>query len=385
MLARTTFSAPETLRKMVSLTKHLDSTNVTILSAMRSLGPRKLLRIARATGLPFSTVYNRVNKLRTRVGLLARVVPSYSRLGLVRVELLAQSMPGNEALLKRAVKLPNWWSVMCSSEGFYTHFSVHAVPKEHLASFRKYLDRLKELGLVQRYALIRTTDDEPIFPVFEAFDPETRTWTFDWKSWLTLVRTGRIVKRILDPPSWKNLADRTDILLLKELEIDGAKKYVELSKVMGKTLQAAKWRYERSLLRKGLIKSHVLELLPYPVGISDLREIRIDFSNTAAMNRFYSNCSRLVFAWGLSKVIGQNSLLVRTYTPRAENGNLFGFLSALVRSEAATNYSAIRLNFEEMERQTLSYELFDEERGWVFDSKRVMSSLEQLVAPRARS
>src|SRR3989304_2153033 len=77
------------------LMKRLDLTNVRIFSAMQEFGPRNLLEVSRRTGIPFTSVYNRVNKLEATSGALVHLIPKMSKLGLVSLTILTNAKPGS--------------------------------------------------------------------------------------------------------------------------------------------------------------------------------------------------------------------------------------------------------------------------------------------------
>src|SRR5208337_4792846 len=87
--------------------KQLDATNIKILSAMWKFGPRNLLEVSRQTGIPFTSVYHRIERLESKSGALAYVVPKLSRLGMVRVVVLATARLGCEEAVTQALKAPN--------------------------------------------------------------------------------------------------------------------------------------------------------------------------------------------------------------------------------------------------------------------------------------
>src|SRR3990170_6586648 len=88
--------------KMRRLMKTLDVTNVRIFSAMQEFGPRNLLEVSRRTGIPFTSVYNRVNKLEATSGALVHLNPMLSKLGLVSLTVLTNAKPGYEAEVEQA-------------------------------------------------------------------------------------------------------------------------------------------------------------------------------------------------------------------------------------------------------------------------------------------
>lgn len=379
LAAKTIFRPAEYLRDVAKVIDFLDETNVKILSTIRKIGPRNLLEVARRARLPFSTTYSRYHSLkRITKGALATVIPNFSRFGLMRCEVLVEAMQGNEEDVNRALKIPNYWTLMFTSEGIFTHFSVQAIPAEHMVDFTKYLDALKRIGIIRRYETFRTGEYFPIFPVFDGFDAERGRWEFAWKSWIRAITRGTIARVIRDPESYEIRADKTDLFIIKELQKDGAKKYAEIAKMLGVTLQAVKYRFDRNIVGKQLIHDFSIRVVPYPPSLADLREVKVDFKNKRAMDRFFSNAPKISFIWGVSKILGQSSLLVRTYTPRSESTNLFRFFSDLVKRGGVASYSSLRLNFEEMEDQTISYELYDNKMGWPFSLENYLKQLRNL-------
>ena len=83
--------------------KDLDSMNIKIFSAMWKLGPRNLLEVSRQTGIPFTSVYHRVERIE-REGELAYLVPRLSKLGMMRVVVLATARLGCEEAVTKALR-----------------------------------------------------------------------------------------------------------------------------------------------------------------------------------------------------------------------------------------------------------------------------------------
>ena len=367
------------LRRLSEIMEALDELNIKIISAMYRLGPRNLLEVARQTKIPRATVYSRVRKLERQYLPLTYVSPAYSKLGLVSIAVLALATPGRESMTDELLRLPNLWSTTLSTEAPFTHYSIHAVPFNHLSGFRKYLEALRELGIVQRYHATEISDSHRAFPSFEFFDPETRTWLLDWDRWLKDSVERRKTLSASDPSTYDVLADKTDLLILKELEKNGRKRFSEISSVLGMTLQTVKHRFDSNITKKGLIQNYVFKFLPYPVEVSDLREIRLDFPDDRSMNEFFSAATTFPFVHIISKVLRKPSLMLRTLVPRASRKDFFDFISNLVTSGLIIDYSTIRLHPEDQRRQTISYELYDDELGWQWDLNKCLSAAENVV------
>jgi DNA-binding Lrp family transcriptional regulator len=263
----------------------------------------------------------------------------------------------------------------------FTHFSVQVVPVKFLKQFRQYIKRLLELGLIAKFSIIPTGEYVPNFPNFDYYNPLNSEWTFQWEHWLNALNKAPTLE-IEDPASYDIHADKKDILIVRELEKDGRKSFAELAPLLGISLQGVKYHYDKKLVPAGIVKYFALDLLPYPEEISARHEILVNFKSTREMNRFYSLMKELFFVLGVSKVLHQHALLVRTYILQTQVQSLFAFLSAMAQEGHVESYSAIRKTFIARYPEAISYELYDRETGWNFDLKKYMVELSKVARNR---
>ncbi|MGP8128226.1 MAG: winged helix-turn-helix transcriptional regulator [Candidatus Bathyarchaeia archaeon] len=365
-------------KRIREIIKQLDRTNIRILTAMWKYGPRNLLEVSRRTGIPFTSVYHRVAKLETKSKRFVSLIPQVSKLGLVRVIVLVTSRPGSEDRVTMALKVPNYWRSVNRCEGIFTHFSVHLVPAKFLKQFRSYVKRLAELDLITQSNIILTGEYIPNFPNFSYYHPATNEWAFQWARWLASLKR-KPSQTIEDPASYQILADKKDMLIVKELEKNARKSFADLAPLLGISLQGVKYHYDKKLVPTRIVNYFGFDVRPYPGEVSAYHEILLKFTNSQGMNRFYSSMNEFFFVLGMSKVLHQNSLLVRTYTLQTQVPSLFTFLSQMAQEGLLESYSAVRQDFMEREAQTISYELFDQDQGWTFDLKQYRSELSKLA------
>ena len=372
----------DTVRPVRQMAKQLDRTNIKILSAMWKYGPRNLLEVSRRTGIPFTSVYHRVAKLEASSGRVAYLIPNLSKLGIARFVVLATARSGCEERVDLALKIPNWWKAIHRCEGAFTHLSVQAVPAEFLGEFKEYLRRIAKYGLITRYEIIATGEQQPNFPNFEYYDPSSNRWTIPWERWLNALRKIKPHQVISDPEDYPVLVDKKDLLIVKELEKNGRRRYSDLASMLDMTLPGVKYRYDKRLAPNGIVGKFALEVHPYPPEVSAYHEIMLDFTSESALNKFVSLIRDLFFIIGFSKVLRKNSLMLRTTILQSQLINMFEFFSEMARAGMLSSFSSVRLNFSAMETQTISYELFDDEKGWTFDLGRCLVELRRLRAPK---
>lgn len=359
--------------------KELDSTNIKILSAMWKFGPRNLLEVSRRTGIPFTSVYHRMGKLEAKSGRVAYLIPQVSKLGMARVVVLVTARAGSEEQTLAALKIPNFWWSINPCEGNFTHHSVHAVPAKFIQDFRAYIRHLSKIGLITQYRIITTGEQYPNFPNFRYYNPSANEWKVPWGLWLKALSRMTPTKVIDDPESYAVLAGRKDLVIVKELEKNARRRFADLAPIVGITLQGVKYHYDKILVPKGIVQNFAFDVYPYPIEVSAYHEIMLEFTNQRNMNKFFSLVSELFFVLGASKVLRKNSLLIRTCILQSQLLNMFAFFSEMAKSGILDSYSSVRLNFAGRETQTISYELFDDHKGWVFDLKHALYDLRKLA------
>jgi DNA-binding Lrp family transcriptional regulator len=367
------------LRLMGNFMYALDEANIRIIRLMHEIGPRNLLEVARAAGLPPTSVYDRARKLEERFKTLSTANLYHSRLGLKKCITLVESNPGMEDYVTEALAVPNYWKTIMTCEGGFTHYALHAIPENRTREFEKYLAETERAGLVRKCEAVWVTDYHYAFPNFQLYDPANRSWSFEWDRWGNLVKEKERARAICDPSSYSIEADRTDLQILARLEINARTKFSETSKLLGITLQAVKHRYDKRIIPRGLIREFVINVLPYPPELSDLYEVLLTFEDEEGMNTFFGASEEMFPILRTVKVLGETKLGVRTYSPRNETGRFFAMVSGLARAGLVSDYSAVRVRPETQSWQTISDELFDDETGWKYESSQHLATLDSIV------
>jgi DNA-binding Lrp family transcriptional regulator len=372
----------DTVRPVRQMAKQLDRTNIKILSAMWKYGPRNLLEVSRRTGIPFTSVYHRVAKLEATSGRIAYLIPNLSKLGITRLVVLVAAKSGYEECAETALKIPNWWKSINRCEGAFTHISVQAVPAKFLGEFKNYMRCAVKSGLITRFEIIPTGDQQPNFPAFKYYNPAANRWTIPWERWLNTLKKIKPQRSILDPENYPVLADKKDLLIVKELEKNGRRRYSDLTSMLEMTLPGVKYRYDRRLVPNGIVGNFALEVHPYPPEVSAYHEVMLEFTSSSSLNKFVSLIGDLFFIIGFSKVLRKNTLMIRTTILQSQLLNMFDFFSEMAKARILNSFSSVRLDFSARRTQTISYELFDDEKGWTFDLSRCLTELRRLRAPK---
>ena len=367
----------QSIHRIMSL---LDEENVKIIGAMKKHGPRNLQEISRKTGVPYPTVYTRVNKLVSQGLLKTWVQPNFSKIGLIRAQVILSTIPGRELLAHKALKIPGYWLRIARCTGEWNgYYSMHAIPLGSRQDFVEYLDHIVSSGLAKSYKISWLGEQTSNIPNFEFYDMRERAWNFAWEQWLREFTAEKRVEKPESSVSAETRFDKNDLVILKELMKDARTKLSEFAKLIGVTLPAAKYRFD-NLVQRGFVHDYIIETLPYPPEISHLYEVRLDFPDEKTLAAKAKILRSLPFVVNYSSIRGSNSLSVRVYLVRGQINNLLVLLSALVRRKVLERFLYLYLDSLTVEAQTFPLELFKNGTGWHYDNQEYLNALRSLTS-----
>lgn len=329
--------------------------------------------------MPFTSVYHRIARIESRSEEVAFLVPSVSKLGMVRVAVLVAASPGREEEVTRALKAPNIWRSVNLCEGSFTHISIQIVPVRFLKEFRAYVQKLVDKKLITNFSLIFTGDYVPNFPDFEYFEPTESQWKFDWEGWLSRLHEECKLVSLDDPESYDSVADKKDLMIIRELERDGRKTFTDIAQTIGMTADGVKYHFDRKLVTSGAATHFQFRVIPFPFEVSAYHEIMLEFNSKKDLDRFFSLAPRLFFVVGVAKILRRNAVMVQTWMLGSQLQNMFSFFSHMAKAGFLKSYSAIRMDLKSRETQSISDELFDDERGWTVDFEKCLSELPEVA------
>lgn len=366
-----------TSKSIREVLKHLDPTNIKILSTMAKVGPRNLLEVARLTGIPFTTVHHRIAQIESKATKVVELMPNAAKLGMARVVLLVAAKAGLEDVVTQALRIPNYWRVVERCEGAFTHHSIQIVPVQFLKQFREYVSTMQAMNLIKSFRIIQTGTSHMIFPDFSCYRSGSGEWTFDWEGWLDAVRSCRHTEVIKDPKDQPTDFKRIDLEITAHLEVNGRMSFADIAGKINASSSVVKYHYDK-LRRSGVLDRFDFIVTPYPIEISSYHEFMLEFTDADSMNRFFSVAKKLFFIHHLAKVVRKNTLFVRTRIVNSQVENMFTFFSELVNAGQLVSYSAVRLNMDSRLAQSISFELFDDVSGWQWDVYKSLLELNKL-------
>jgi DNA-binding Lrp family transcriptional regulator len=211
------------------------------------------------------------------------------------------------------------------------------------------------------------------------FDKASNTWSFQWDEWLKEIprSSTELPMTLRDPSEFPVKGDRTDVLILKEMETDPLVRMTDLAKKIGISQQLAAYHYLKHIQTEGLIESFEISFPYFDKASSDGFVFIFEFDSYEKFAKFASSLLDKPFVRGLGKVLGKNALIGHLYFPRSEFRRFVDTLSTLIKSKTLSNYSYIIQDPGRAKRQTISYEYF-KNRKWTYDHEKYIRNLKKL-------
>ena len=371
----------EDFRWMLHYLKILDPLNAKILTGLGKFGPRNTSLLARSLKLPATTVAFRIKKLTEKGYLQVRTNLAHSKLGLMRAVLIADMAGGLEEKLKKAIGNIGYWIYITKCYGkFNGIYALFAFPAEHKAQLEAYLKEAVRHKAMSSYVFLWVTNMCEVAPNFDWFDFESKAWKFQWHQWINEVfeASETLSERLLEPEKYQIMVDETDIFLLKELQKDAFVEFTKIADTLKMSPQGVRYRYYKHIMKHGLITDYEIAIFPYPLLVSDMCSFIVHFQNEEALAKFSNTLSNKPFIINYGKIIGRNSMLMHSYTPKTEFPNFMNTLNSLVKRNLITDFLYVNLDIPSFKRQTVSYEFF-RDKSWTLNYKEKLKRLAEIM------
>jgi len=361
--------------------KFLDKTNAQILTQLAKHGPRNISTIAKTTNLPVTTVNFRLKKLIQKGLLKITANPNLPRLGLAKAFFVVHAPLGQHKNLLRIIKSIDYWTYIIRCYGKADGYCAYlAFPAMHKKELDIYLQTAAEQTIIPKYTLLWTTNSHYATPNFQWYNFKEKRWKIQWQQWVSGIQTasGRLPKSLKDTQDNQIMADKADLLIIKELEKDATTDLNELAKLLKITPQAIGNRYKTHIIQRNLISNYNVDIYPFPLEISELYNFTIDFENQKNLAKFVNASNEKPFIVSYTKTAGKNTLIINIYIERKEFPNLIDALNQLHADQIIKDFTYITLEPTEYHRQTISYEYF-EKGQWAFNTKEKIRKLQEVL------
>lgn len=369
------------IRDAFSIWNKVDELDVKILEGLSLFGPRNIALIAKQLEVPITTMRYRVQRMLSESVLFFHLNPYHTYMGLKKAVVFIEAVPGCEDILLRCLRANDFWVFLCRIYGPYEGCEVTwTIPKEKTQEFEAFLQSLRDYGVARSIEVNYSTCFEGVPVQSRWFDIESAAWVFDWDEWIKEVETieGELPYTLVEPSDWPIKVDHDDLLIIKELEIDGRRSLTEISKKLDVPLERLKYHFKEHVSKRGLIEGYQVEIYRFPSPISENLFFKFEFDSYEKMVKFALTLHDKPFPFYLGKVLGENAIITQVYLPRREFRNFIAALSSLIKRGALKSYHYVITDIFQVWRETIPYQHFEDGK-WHYDGKKHQEKLRKIL------
>jgi DNA-binding Lrp family transcriptional regulator len=367
----------------VIMAKQYNLLDAKILEAISALGPRNFTAVARKVGISRESLRYRLNRMQSNPNIFLRCLSTtyHTNLGLRKVVSVLTATPGYESTLLECLKANGFWIYLSrfygKGEGC---LATYTIPAEHSEEFKRFIQRIKELGVAKSSTLFWSTCFQPGALTSAWFDEEIGEWSFHWDKWIEQVQNEStdLPFTLQDPERFCNYADQIDIIMLKELEKDATKSIQDIANMLGISLQRAFYHYRKHLIGKKLLEDFEIFIYPHNSARCELYFFFFSFPDHETMAKFANSLLDKHFVRYVGKILNENKILSELLLPRDEFRGFIDQLSLLARMNLIESYDYIIMDLKTGQRQTFSYEFFKDGK-WTYNHEKHMARLNDIV------
>jgi len=220
------------------------------------IGPN-ISEIARQLGQFKESVRYRYKEKLLSKGFAVHVAVDHEKLGLKRVIMLVDFADQFKPVAKKMMTI-------LSDEGYLVSFEkvlpdgryvVHSsVPEERLEEYQSFFRGLEAKGIfnsleIQTFQWFRNPPMKT-----NLYDFDEGAWDFDWS---TEAKPDKQAAAIM--PSTRERFDTIDLLILKQLQMDGNRTLAEMADLLKINYKTLTWHYRKHIQERKLIKGYVIK------------------------------------------------------------------------------------------------------------------------------
>jgi len=360
-----------------------DLLDAKILEGLGEYGPRNITNLAKKLGMPRGTVLSRIQRMSSFFNLRMSANVYHTNLGLRKAVVFAKASPGNEELLFNCLRINKFFIYLSRCYGMFEGcLGIYVIPKKQCEKFKQFIQEIRKLGVAQDVELYWSTCFHTVNRTTNWFDGASQKWTFPWDKWIEEIPTERqdLPFTLVDPDDFPVKADETDLFILKELEKNATIDLKDIAKMLGTSLQNAHYHYKMHILKKGLVETFQITILPFDKTVSDMFFFVFKFESHEKLTRFALSLLDKPFVYIVGKILGENAIISQVYLPRPEFRNFVESLSKLARAGFLQSYDYViqDLRPQKWSRETIPYQLF-KDGAWLYEHDEHMKSLHNLV------
>ena len=356
-----------------------------LIEAINRVGIQNVSLLSRMSGMPTETVRYTMKKRFPNLGLSVRTPVNYSALGLERyfVSLrLADDGEESESTIFKALSTRAFLTYRCDVATERRTLAFFAVPVSVVDDFKGFLDELVSKKILAEYRIERF--DWSRHPELKSkyYNFAKGEWSINWDK---IRKSNEAPPPPMkdDEPSPTPDIDETDLLIIKELELDAWRNIAEIARDLGINDRTARWHFTKhvsGVAQAGYVKWVHSTPKEYAKAIGLIHEFNDLSKDTLSKLRLLFN--NFPFAWFEG---GRNGgyYQVHSAIPAAYFMESMRYLNGRM-GDLVDNWRTWTVDLSSSLMYTIPYESFDNKLGWTFDKEKAVEAItSQALKPKA--
>ena len=347
-----------------------------LVDAINRVGIQNIALLNRMTGIPVETIRYTIKKRFPELGLFVGLHIDYDHLGLERqfavIEFAQDAQSYAPELLKRLAKLA--FLTYCSREVLKPIYLANfGVPASQKREFRTFIDKLVQEKIINSIRIERLEWMRNLALRSEYYDYNEQEWSIDWSRVALLKEPPPTPPETMEP--WeKPEIDLTDLLLIKELELQAWRSIAEIADKLQLNDRTLRWHFNNHV--GPLIKAYYVHRLSE--GSKKLTKIvglvhefhKLQKDELGKLRRIFGN---FPFTW---KEGGREDGYYRAVStvPVEHLVESMHFLNSNLQKNVVSWY-VYTLDLSFSYSYTIPYENFRDKEGWSFDAEKTINSI----------
>ncbi|HDI75161.1 MAG TPA: hypothetical protein ENF55_04310 [Thermoprotei archaeon] len=341
--------------------------------------PRNFAKVSRLAKLPYETTRSRLIRLIKEEGVLKITANvDYYKLGLSLYTVIASARFSLISEVRKLLKTKYTLTITRCYSGCNGYVVDYCFPIGREEILLSYLSKLRESEVFSRLLIFKRT---PLkinrINFLKYYDLNNHSWRTSFSEWAEEVISAPISSEKV-PFEGPKIAifDPTDLIILRELEVDGTTDFVALAKIVGITPQGIRYHYYRHIVGKELIDGYDISIYTYPPPLTISYAGIFSFNGFDNLCRFINATYGKPFVHAYAKIFGENKLLTHLRILSTDLPEFFEALDYLCEKRVIQGYFLAQLNEQKSTKYTDPYHNFSN-GVWRIDEADFMDKIEK--------
>jgi len=353
-----------------------DSKVISIVEAIKSVGPRNCSLISRMTGIPIETVRYKIKRQLLRKGITFHATVDYEMLGLKRYWVTMEFSDDFRKFAPQILDSLSKFGLTFYSRAlpYSSYETMIAIPEGALGKCRETLDYMISRGILASYRVTPLSWVQHVSLRPEYYNFRRGKWDFRWNSLVPLtIRPSPL--RCLPDGGWE--LDSLDLFVLKELQVNSITHLTSMAKKLGIGSKTLRYHYVNHVKGRNLLAGFAVKWSGLSRGSQGLVVllVRVRGVGLDSIPGLEEAFLRLPFTWMQSYSEEESTFIAVLSLPSEQYVNTLSFLASSLPTYR-DRIETLVLDTKYVMSYTVPYEMFDPDKGWHYDPKAAKAALD---------